>query len=189
MSGIIRVHKIVQKTEAEGPGLRIAIWVQGCSIHCHNCYEKDTWDVNGGYAMSIDEIVALANEVEGITVLGGEPSEQAESVAELLEQFKLRNKNCIVFSGHTLEELKHIGSDAIDSMLKFTDVLIDGRYDELKKELIRPMIGSTNQRFISLSDEGKELTKRIEQYRNSIEVHILPNGSVSVNGMWKEGKL
>ena len=188
MSGIIRVHKIVKKTESEGPGLRIAIWVQGCSIHCRNCYEKDTWDVNGGDSMSIDEIVALANEVEGITVLGGEPSEQAEGVAELLEQFKLQDKNCIVFSGHTLEELMDKGSDAIDDMLKFTDVLIDGGFDEQKKELIRPMVGSSNQRFISLSDEGDVLIKRIKQYRNSIEIHILTNGSVSVNGMWKEGE-
>lgn len=188
MSGVIRVHKFVQKTEVEGPGPRMAIWVQGCSIRCHNCYEEDAWDINGGYAMSIDEIVALTEGIEGITVLGGEPSEQAEGVAELLERFKLRDKNCIVFSGYTLEELREKNSIAINDMLKYTDLLVDGRYDDQNRELRRSMVGSSNQRFIPLSDEGKSLIKRIKQYRNSIEIHILPNGAVCINGMWKEGE-
>lgn len=187
--GNIRIHKIIDDTCAEGPGRRLVFWVQGCSLHCQGCFEQDTWNHAGGHLISVDSIVAkvLSNpELEGITVLGGEPFEQAGSLALLLEKIRGFQKNSIVFSGYDYENLKTTNNPDIKRALAFADLLIDGRFDKNARETKRPMVGSQNQNFIALSKEGEKLIERLRVYKNRVEIRITKDGTIKVNGMWKK---
>ena len=98
----LRIHKYIQGTEVEGPGKRFGLWVQGCSIHCRGCAEKRLWDFNSGYDMDVKqlfEIIKKDASIEGITVLGGEPFEQATPLGILLEMCQKANLNVITFNG------------------------------------------------------------------------------------------
>lgn len=183
----VQVHKLIENTCAEGPGNRVAIWVQGCSLHCDGCYEMHLWDTNGGTSIEIEylsETIAKCNSCEGVTILGGEPFEQAEGLSLLLKNVHEQKKNIVVFSGYTYEELRMKESVFVNEMLKYTDLLIDGRFLKEQRDFMRPLVGSINQRFIPLTEVGNVLMNRIECYKNSLELRIDCNGIVSINGMW-----
>ena len=187
--GNIRIHKIIDDSCAEGPGRRLVFWVQGCSLHCPGCFEQDTWNPAGGQLVSVDSIIAkvISNpKLEGITVLGGEPFEQASSLAFLLEKVRESRKNSIVFSGYDYESLKATNNPDIKRALAFTDLLIDGRFDKDAPETKRPMVGSQNQNFIAFSKEGEKLIERLQSYKNRVEIRIAKDGTIKVNGMWKK---
>ena len=185
---VLRVHKLIEGTKAEGPGFRLAVWVQGCSIHCDGCFEKDTWDPHGGYDVSIQHLInVMRNEnLEGITVLGGEPFDQPKVLSEFLKEVRAMDKNSIVFSGYSYDHLMAKDSEDVLYALSFVDLLVDGEYRNDLPESERPMIGSSNQRFIALSDAGKELIQQMGLYRNKVEVRISKTGTIMINGMWKE---
>ena len=186
---VLRVHKLIEGTKAEGPGLRMAVWVQGCSIHCDGCFEKDTWDPHDGYDVSIQHLITVIRNknLDGITVLGGEPFEQPEVLGKLLKEVKAMDKNSIVFSGYSYDHLMAEDSEDVLYALSFVDLLVDGEYRKDLPERERPMIGSSNQRFIALSDMGKELIQQMGFYSNKVEVRISKSGIIMINGMWKEG--
>ena len=186
---ILRVHKIIKRTKAEGPGTRMAVWVQGCSIHCDGCFEKDAWNPCGGYDVSVQTLVdeVSIENLDGVTVLGGEPFEQPKVLGEFLRKVKALEKNSIVFSGYTYEHLTSAGNEDALCALSFVDLLVDGEYRKDSPECDRPMIGSSNQRFIALSNVGKELINQLGLYRNKVEIRINRSGVIMINGMWKEG--
>ena len=119
MNTFLRVHKIIADSEVEGPGHRFVIWVQGCSLQCEGCFERNLWDASKGSAIDVKDITALIAEtttIEGITVLGGEPFEQPEALAELLSSTYLTDKNTIVFTGYKVEELIQQNNHFINSV-------------------------------------------------------------------------
>lgn len=183
-----KIHKIIKNSSAEGPGNRLVFWVQGCSIRCDGCFEKEAWDFKAGYEVQINDLLKMLDEpyLEGVTILGGEPFDQAEALATFLEHVKAIGKNSIVFSGYEYEYLCKINDVSINKSLDNIDVLIDGKYIKNMPEMSRPLIGSSNQRFIGLSDEGRKLIKLLDLYINKVEIRISPNGSVMINGMWKK---
>lgn len=191
MEQTIRIHKLINGTDVEGPGHRLVFWVQGCSLHCEGCFEQDTWNPNDGYDISINELLKMLKNdvVEGVTVLGGEPFDQAKSLAFFLEEVKGLGKNSIVFSGYTYDWLKQSNSSSVKKALDNIDLLIDG---DFKKDLLedeRPLVGSRNQQFIALSDKGIELINEMKLFQNKVEVRINNKGVVMINGMWKKGIL
>ncbi len=129
---MLRVADRVAATEAEGPGLRYAIWVQGCSLRCAGCCNPLLLDPNGGslvpIATLLDEVTAHRCAIEGISVLGGEPFDQPEALAAFLQGARALGLGVIVFSGFTLEELRARRDAATDEVLDNTDLLIDGRF-------------------------------------------------------------
>jgi anaerobic ribonucleoside-triphosphate reductase activating protein len=136
---------IVDDTEAEGPGHRTAVWVQGCSIRCDGCCNPEMFDARRGREVDVGELVAAIPEgVEGISVLGGEPFDQAGEVAALARGAKARGKTVMVFSGYTLGELRD-RRVALDDI----DLLVDGHFERTRPEPPPPRgrrwIGSTNQ--------------------------------------------
>jgi len=137
-----------------GPGLRAVVWVQGCTLRCPGCMVPETWDACGGYLMDIEVLARemLAHgKIDGITISGGEPTEQPESVARLLTLMKAAKINTWVYTGYTLEELVAKNNPAIDYMLSQTDVLVDGRMDTANVGAYFYR-GSANQRIIHLTD-------------------------------------
>ncbi len=180
----IRVFKILKKTKVEGPNTRYCIWVQGCSKHCKGCYATNSWDFSGGIKKdTIDLIKDIKSQkgIEGVTFLGGEPFEQAEALAQIACETKKLGLSVLTFTGLIYEDLKNSKDKNIQNLLKYTDLLIDGGFEEDNFDLSRPWVGSKNQRYIFLTDFYNETD--IMNYQNKIEVRIDEKGTVSMNGM------
>lgn len=182
----MRIYKIIENTKTEGPGNRIALWVQGCSIKCDDCFIKESWDFDKGQDYSLDVLKQYINHknVDGITVLGGEPFDQLDALFQILRYSRLINKNTIVFSGYTYEELKKKTKGEYEGIFDFIDVLIDGRYDCNKRDCTRYLIGSLNQSMIPFSEKGKNIIEFFISSKNQVEVRVKTNGSILINGKW-----
>lgn len=183
----MRVHSILPVSRANGPGSRFTIWVQGCTRKCSGCFNPETHDASGGSEFSVTEILKqiTPEETGGITVSGGEPFEQAEELAALLEQAGAKGLSRLVFTGFTYEELLSKKSKAIEKCLLGTDMLIDGAYI---KELppYMPWTGSGNQRILQL-EQGKVVrvcVKTEMEAAEAIDGEIIINsdGKISATG-------
>jgi anaerobic ribonucleoside-triphosphate reductase activating protein len=186
----IRISRIEQKTRVEGPGLRYCIWVQGCPIHCEGCFNPHTWDMDGGILKDIGEIfediksvLETAPELEGVTYLGGEPFGQAYSLAILAKKVKELGLSIVTFTGYEYETIIESNNKNWHHLLKVTDLLIDGPYIKGQHDLSRPWIGSKNQQYRFLSDFYKNLEATLGQIPNKLEIRLLPDGTITANGM------
>ena len=191
-SRVLRVATISDDTEAEGPGRRWALWVQGCTIRCPGCCNPEMFVRDGGDEMSIDALVermraAKAKGVEGISVLGGEPFEQAARVAAVAAAARALGLTVMVYSGYRLDELRNRGDDAAQ-LLGEIDLLVDGRYDRDLPEPPPPVgrrwLGSTNQTMHYLTNAYSADDPRMHE-ANTVEFHW-SNGQLLVNG-WPAG--
>lgn len=187
----MRVHKIIEKTYAEGPGCRFCIWVQGCSHHCEGCFAVDTWDYNAGYEFSVTDILqrieAVKKDICGITLLGGEPFDKADELSFVAEKVKSWHKTVIAFTGYTYEFLSESDNASWGRLLSCTDLLIDGKFEKDKIDYSKPLIGSSNQRFVFLTKAFTE--DEIMAYENRFEIRVLGNGKITFNGMGDIDKL
>ena len=156
----MRYHKIRRMDIANGEGIRVSIFMQGCAFHCKNCFNPETWDFDGGIEFTddtIQEVLDLCNrsEVAGLSILGGEPMhpQNIEGTTKLAKAFKERfpNKNIWVWTGFLMDrDLK--GKE----VLNYLDVLVDGQFVE---ELHNPLLkwkGSSNQRVIDVQESLKK---------------------------------
>lgn len=151
----MKYAKIRKMDISNGEGVRVSLFVQGCSFHCKNCFNQETWDFNGGKEFTTEEIqkiIELADKdyIAGLSILGGEPlhNNNVDEVFHIVATFKEKfpNKDIWLWTGFKFE-------DAIkDSKRKFIlrniDVLIDGQFEEDKKDLTLKWRGSSNQRVI-----------------------------------------
>ena len=156
----MRYNKIRKMDIADGPGVRVSIFMQGCTFNCKGCFNKETHDFAGGKEFNeevIDKVLELCeNEnIEGLSILGGEPMhpKNIEGTTELAQSFKEKfpNKNLWVWTGFLFDkDLK--GKE----VLNYIDVLVDGQF---KEELFSPILkwrGSSNQRVIDVQKSLKE---------------------------------
>lgn len=148
---------------ANGLGVRVTLFVSGCTNHCEHCFQPETWDFNYGRpftAETEEELLTMlrAPYINGLTLLGGEPFEP-ENQRVLLPFLRrvravLPEKNIWAFSGFTWEELTTPGShphcEATGEMLSQLDVLVDGRYREDLHDISLRFRGSSNQRVIDV---------------------------------------
>lgn len=165
--------------------MRMAVWTQGCSQHCKGCFAKDTWDSNGGTEVSLTELfqqmMTVRYQIEGLTLLGGEPFEQSGEAAQLAKFAQQQGLGVITFTGLIYERLIINGSSDVKMLLKNTDLLIDGEFQMDNPETQRPLVGSGNQRFHYLSE--RYCPEQIMDYKNRFEFRVLPDGNLSINGM------
>ena len=149
---------------ANGTGVRVSLFVSGCTNHCEHCFQPETWAFDYGKPFTEETQAALLKMLEpsyinGLTLLGGEPFEPGNQRALLpfLRSVKesYPGKSVWAFSGFTLEELQtpggHPNCEATAPMLELIDVLVDGRYVEAKKDISLRVRGSSNQRLIDLN--------------------------------------
>lgn len=139
---------------ANGPGIRTSIFVTGCSLNCKNCFNKDYQNPSFGnpWTEKEDELIAsyLSDpNVAGLTILGGEPFENAQGLISLLKKIKT-NKSIWIYSGYTYDFL--IKNDDTLELLKLVDVLVDGPFIESMKDLNLYFRGSRNQRIIDVKE-------------------------------------
>lgn len=148
---------------ANGEGVRVSLFVSGCTHHCKGCFNEKTWDFNFGKPFSQeaeDEIVeALSHDfINGLSLLGGEPFEKQNQrvLLPLLKRVRklFPGKNVWCYTGYTLEDdLLHDSRarcECTDEMLKCIDVLVDGEFVERLKDISLPFRGSSNQRIIDV---------------------------------------
>lgn len=181
-----KIYKILKHTKVEGPGKRYCIWFQGCRKHCKGCWAKATWDINGGKEYDVNNLlkdIISTKGIEGVTFLGGEPFEQAKAVEFLAKNIQKAGLSVICFTGYRINTIKK----KFNNILNYIDILIDGKFDEKKKDFSRPWVGSSNQNYHFLTNR---YTKNIlNEYKNKIEVNIQKNGIIFINGMGDFEKL
>ena len=156
-------YAVIKKFDiANGPGVRVSLFVSGCRHHCKNCFNKEAWDFNYGKPFTektVAEIIeALSPEhISGFSLLGGEPfePENQENLAELLAKIKkeLPNKDIWCYTGFLFEDILagKVGKiETAKKMLENIDVLVDGKFVEELKSLDLVFRGSSNQRIINV---------------------------------------
>lgn len=153
----LRLFGCVNDSIVDGPGLRYTIFVQGCHHNCLGCHNPESHDINGGYVKEIAEILKEIDEnplLDGITLSGGEPMLQVETLIELSKEVKKRNLNIILYSGYTYEQI--IDDVNKKSLLELCDMLIDGKFELEKRSLSLLYRGSSNQRLINVQESLKQ---------------------------------
>ncbi|MFI8633118.1 4Fe-4S single cluster domain-containing protein [Microbacterium sp. NPDC077663] len=188
----LRWSRFVPSTDAEGPGTRATVWMQGCAVHCPGCFNPHLWATRGA---QLNDPAALAAEwvdaavsagAEGITLLGGEPFDQAGALAVVAEAFRAAGLGVMAFSGYTLGRLQEWSQERPDiaRLLAATDLLCDGPYLAGLPDTRRPWIGSRNQSIRALTPRYAAAVERIARDggQDALEVRIGPDGAVAVNG-------
>jgi anaerobic ribonucleoside-triphosphate reductase activating protein len=156
--GNLQIAQTVACTEAEGPGRRFALWFQGCPLRCPGCCNPEMLPFAGGRTIALAELLdhiqasAKVHDIEGITLLGGEPLAHAAGGAALARAVQPRGLSVMVFSGYTLEEAQNLPDPAVAELLSLTDILVDGPYVREQPETRRRWIGSANQRVHFLTE-------------------------------------
>lgn len=159
-AGSIQIAGVVRESIVDGPGIRFAVFAQGCPHHCEGCQNPATHDFKGGYSCSIDKLIGEIEKnpiLSGITFSGGEPFCQAEGFYHLSSKLKEKKLDLLAFTGYTYEELLDIGKDDKYTILLLNnlDFLIDGKFILAERDLTLPFKGSPNQRFIDLNETRK----------------------------------
>ena len=156
---------------SDGPGIRVGLYMQGCKHKCKNCFNEETWDPNGGYLFTREEVDIIKNlllnpHVRGLSILGGDPFFWYDNndllcqdlLYDLVYETKMElHKDIWIWTGYLWEELLHPDRSESNNLrdrsldlLKFTDVLVDGRYVDELRNLKLPYAGSENQRVIDV---------------------------------------
>ena len=153
---------LMENDIANGEGVCVSLWTQGCPHHCPGCHNPETWDFEGGYEVP-DDIrgkIVKAISANGITrnfsVLGGEPlcEENLDFVLNIITAVRTAYPNIKIYiwTGYTFKELIDKQDQRITDILKQTNFLIDGRYDESLRDITLPLRGSSNQNIIKLDE-------------------------------------
>ncbi len=151
----VRVAALVNDSIVDGPGLRYAVYTQGCPHHCEGCHNPQTHDINGGTERDTDSIWREINEnplLSGITFSGGDPLLQPLPLAELAEKAQEVGLNVWCYTGWTWEDLMQRADSDIIKLLKSVDVLVDGPFMIEQRTLDLPFRGSKNQRLINVPE-------------------------------------
>jgi anaerobic ribonucleoside-triphosphate reductase activating protein len=186
-SEMVNVARFVPRTFSEGPGWRAALWVQGCSINCPGC-------INQGFIPFVDRmwtpVVILAEriitqpDIEGVTLLGGEPFAQATALASLAEQVQDAGLSVMTFSGYTYEKLTESHNPSWARLLAHTDLLAAGPFIQAQYTTDIPWLGSDNQTLHYLTSCYRHLHEAPPSatQENGVDLRILPDGTVMLNG-------
>lgn len=157
----MRYHNITKDDMLNGDGLRVVLWVAGCSHCCKECQNPITWDPNGGLEFdeaAREEIFAELEKdyISGITFSGGDPLHinNAFDVTELAREIKERfpDKTIWLYTGAQWQEIEHM------KILQYLDVLVDGEFQVEKKDVNLHWVGSSNQKVIDVQktlDKGE----------------------------------
>ncbi len=164
-------HNITYPDMNNGDGLRVVLWLSGCSNHCYNCQNPQTWDANSGIPFDESAKEELFEElskdyISGLTLTGGDPLHEAnlDGVLNLVNEFRLlfgNTKTIWLYTGYQFEQImkyeydrtyiNNINADALrQSIISKCDVLIDGRYIDSQRDITLKWRGSSNQHVINI---------------------------------------
>lgn len=156
----MRYNKIRKMDISDGPGVRVSIFMQGCTFKCKNCFNPETHDFKGGTEFTdetIDKVLSLAkpDHIKGLSVLGGEPMHpmNIDGTMKLVKAFKEKypNKSVWVWSGFLYDDIM----ERNEEIFNYIDVLVDGQYDDSLHNPTLKWRGSSNQRVIDIEKTKK----------------------------------
>ena len=156
----MRYNKIRKMDISDGPGVRVSIFMQGCTFKCKNCFNPETHDFKGGTEFTdetIDKVLSLAkpDHIKGLSVLGGEPMHPVniDGTMKLVKAFKEKypNKSVWVWSGFLYDDIMERNKE----IFNYIDVLVDGQYDDSLHDPTLKWRGSSNQRVIDIEKTKK----------------------------------
>jgi anaerobic ribonucleoside-triphosphate reductase activating protein len=183
---MLRVGDIRWETEAEGPGRRTAIWTQGCTVGCAGCCNPELLPARGGTQRDPEELAAAAARRKngGITLLGGEPLDQAAGTIALLKAYRSYcgaqdPRSIWMFTGYSWETIQQ--KSLLKTFAALCDVVIAGPYDHSQTPDPRKWIGSRNQTIHILCHRETHLRDAWPQNQYEIELTVT-DGEVLVNG-------
>lgn len=155
--------KVTKNDIANGEGIGVALWVSGCTCHCYNCHNPQTWDFNSGVPFTeetMQEILIALDRpyISRLTLSGGHPLEpqNAPEILKIVKRVRMvfPNKNIWIYSGYTWEHIMQ--GELLAGIMKYTDVLVDGEFVEELKDISLPFRGSSNQRIINVQESLKQ---------------------------------
>ena len=178
MSLSLRVGFRLERSEIYGPGIRSVIWVQGCTLACKGCWNTQYWSPQGGIEVEVSQILAELDAlkgIEGITLLGGEPLQQAEATLALIEGCKQRGLSIFLYTGYDPSEF----DDTMQACFDASDIAVTGRYVQELRDTTLRWRGSRNQQVHFISDF---YDASVLQEQTEVECHILPSGEIRMVG-------
>ncbi len=169
LSDTLRIAGTVNDSIVDGPGLRLAIFTQGCPHHCKGCHNPQTHDFEGGNDVTLESLLEMLKSdplLDGVTYSGGEPFCQAKQLYELGLEVKKLGMNVITYTGYTFEYLMEHSDDenCYGKLLSVTDYLIDGPFELDKRNILLKFRGSSNQRILDV--------KKSLQQKKAVETEI-----------------
>lgn len=170
----IRIAGVVGDSIVDGPGLRLAVFVQGCPHNCEGCHNPETHDFSGGIEFDTDDFIARVRDelihnpiVSGVTFSGGEPMCQPEALCRVAKAVRELGKDIVIYTGYTYEELLERKEPEVRELLSMTRLLVDGPFILAQRNLEAKFRGSTNQRLI---DPAASLEKgEIVEWRSKFD--------------------
>lgn len=162
------IQKISHFDTANGPGIRTTLWFSGCSHHCRECHNPQTWDPRSGRQFTADDyqdiLTSLASEhIMGLTLSGGDPlyvsNRQLSTCISMCVKNLYPNKTIWCYTGYLYEEVKHL------EIMNYIDVLVDGKFEIEKKDMRLKFCGSTNQRVIDVQKTIKSGSGSVVLYQ------------------------
>ena len=178
MNQLIRLADTLSSSQIYGPGNRFVIWVQGCSLECPGCWNKDFWSTKLGKEIDIQILLSEildADDIEGITILGGEPLEQTEVILKLIKYVKQNHLTVMLYTGYEEDEL----DDTQLECVRMSDIVIMGRYVASLRNTNLRWRGSSNQEIKMNSEIYKNLDIK---ERGEVEITITNDGQISMSG-------
>ena len=166
-------HKIEKTSIANGTGIRVVLWVSGCSLHCKGCHNQETWSFDSGKPFDDEAKKELFDAldkpyIQGITLSGGHPleNENVETIYLLVKEIKEKfpTKDIWLYTGYTLEQIFptvitddfNVNRFYRQNIIEMCDVIVDGKYIEELKDITLKWKGSSNQRVINVQETFKQ---------------------------------
>lgn len=175
------ISHIEPVTHIYGPGSRFTVWVQGCTLGCKGCWNEEMWPKRPHILVCRQELlqqILRAPNIDGITILGGEPLQQAENTLWLLAEIRKRSRlSIMIYTGYEPYELQQNGY--WEPLQEFADVIITGRYKQERRNTNLRWRGSENQQVIY--PENSRLDKYPDE-SNDLEIIISEHGAVTTLG-------
>jgi|LSQX01.3.fsa_nt_gb anaerobic ribonucleoside-triphosphate reductase activating protein len=167
----LKIHSMIPITEVNGPGKRFGIWLQGCSRKCPDCYNPEAQNPAGGYEMAVEDLyckIISTPGIDGVSISGGEPLEQAEALIELASKIKTQTDlSILVFTAFSIEQLQNLP----DLMPLIDCLVLNHKQDkEVPLRLLEPSV--------CFSDDLPQ----------EVELHILENGDIQITGFPTKGE-
>jgi anaerobic ribonucleoside-triphosphate reductase activating protein len=194
MGQSIAISRIHFPVTTLGPGCRVGIWFQGCSIRCPGCISTDTWPDKALGIPVVDVLSAIsayAPEADGVTISGGEPFEQPEALGDLLNGLSVMlqpGTDVLVYSGLPFASL----TPWLEQWRGLVDAVISEPFDAMAPQT-RPLMGSDNQQFHALTDLGRERFAQFQRPRDQrddqLDVMVDEDGTAWMAGIPRRGDL
>lgn len=180
----VNIHSIVKTSQINGPGNRSVIWFQGCELNCKGCFNQPIREIKESILLSVKQIINRLplEDIQGVTISGGEPFLQPKGLYELAKEIKNRGLSLVIYTGYLLDDLIDKKCRTIKEILRLTDILIDGPFID-SYESNHPWTGSGNQKVYFLTNRYREYENMT--YVDLGEVTITETGEILETGFIK----